>query len=87
MAKSIERNRSIALFTIRVLLGLIFFMQGFGKVFTWGVPNVYNNVFAAYEETFLPIVLLKFIAYYTSYIELLGGFLLILGLVRDTVLY
>ena len=87
MAKSIERNRSIALFIIRVLLGLIFFMQGFGKVFTWGISNVYNNAFAVYEESFLPVFLLKFVVYYTSYIELIGGVLLILGLVRDTVLY
>lgn len=80
-------NRTIALFFIRVLLGLIFFMQGFGKVFTWGVEGVYQNAFLSFEETFLPEFLLKFTAYYTSYIELIGGFLLLIGLFRSYALY
>ena len=66
----------------RLLLGIIFLMQGFGKVFTWGVSNVYNNGFKAYEETFLPSFLIKFTAYFTSYGELICGLLLILGLFR-----
>ena len=66
----------------RLLLGLIFLMQGYGKVFTWGVSNVYNNGFKAYEETFLPSFLIKFTAYFTSYGEFICGLLLILGLFR-----
>lgn len=66
----------------RLLLGIIFLMQGFGKVFKWGVSNVYNNGFKAYEETFLPDFLLKFTAYFTSYGELICGLLLVLGLFR-----
>ncbi|NER14276.1 DoxX family membrane protein [Leptobacterium flavescens] len=66
----------------RLLLGVIFLMQGYGKVFTWGVSNVYNNGFKAYEETFLPGFLVKFTAYFTSYGELICGLLLILGLFR-----
>lgn len=66
----------------RLLLGIIFLMQGFGKVFTWGVSNLYENGFKGYEATFLPVFILKFTAYFTSYGELIGGLLLVLGLFR-----
>lgn len=80
-------NRSVLLFTIRVILGLIFLMAGYGKIFTWGMDNVYNSSFASFDKTFLPEFLLKFTAYYTSYIELLAGLLLIVGFKRDYALY
>jgi len=35
----------MAVLVIRLILGFIFLMQGFGKVFTWGVENVYNMDF------------------------------------------
>ena len=66
----------------RLLLGLIFFWQGFGKVFSIGISNLYENGFKAYEDTFLPSFLVRFTAYFTSYGELIFGFLLVLGLFR-----
>jgi len=80
-------NKRIALLTIRLLLGFIFFFQGFGKIFKFGVDNVYNNFFAKTYEGILPDFLLQGTAYYTSYIEFLGGLLLIIGLKRDYTLY
>lgn len=80
-------NKKIALLTIRLLLGFIFFFQGFGKLFKFGVDNVYNNFFAKTYEGILPDFLLYGTAYYTSYIEFLGGILLIIGLKRDYTLY
>lgn len=71
---------------IRTLLGIIFFMQGFGKVFTWGVPKVYDMFFKPFDQTILPHWVVEFAAYYTSYIELIGGLLLILGLFRRIML-
>jgi uncharacterized membrane protein YphA (DoxX/SURF4 family) len=65
------------------MLGLIFLMQGYGKVFTWGVEGVYQNAFAGFEKPWIPVFLLKFTAYFTSYAELLGGLLLVLGLFRQ----
>ena len=86
-ASKVPLNYTAAVFFTRVLLGLIFFMQGFGKVFTWGVEGVYQNAFQSFETTFLPVFLLKLTAYYTSYVELVGGFLLIIGLFRNYALY
>ncbi|MBL4586003.1 MAG: DoxX family membrane protein [Flavobacteriales bacterium] len=81
-------NRSIAILIIRLILGLIFLMQGFGKVFTWGVENVYNaDFFYGTYEGLLPDFVIHATAYYTSYIELIGGLLLILGLKTNYAIY
>lgn len=80
-------NKKVALLTIRLLLGFIFFFQGFGKIFKFGVDNVYNNFFAKTYEGILPEFLLQGTAYYTSYVEFLGGLLLIIGFKRDYTLY
>lgn len=84
----ISLNKAVAAFTVRVLLGLIFLMQGFGKVFTWGMENVYNKDF--FHGTFkdlLPDFVIYATAYYTSYIELIGGLLLVIGFKTNYALY
>lgn len=81
------RNQQIAVLTIRLLLGFIVFFQGFGKVFTFGLDNVYKNFFQASYSELLPDFLLLFTSYYTSLVELIGGFLLIIGFKRDYTLY
>lgn len=83
-----DRNRSIALLTLRLILGFIFLMQGYGKVFSWGVENLYQMEFfyGTYKDM-LPAWMIKSTAYYTSYVELIGGLLLVLGLWRDYALY
>lgn len=80
------KNTTIGLFFVRMLLGIIFLMQGFGKVFTFGIENVYQQFFTSYTE-FLPEFLVKITAYFTSYAELIGGVFLILGLFRNYVYY
>ena len=81
-------NRTIAVLLTRLLLGLIFFLQGFGKVFTWGVENVYQmDYFHETYKNLLPDYITYPTAYYTSYVELIGGFLLVLGFKRDYALY
>jgi putative oxidoreductase len=82
-----QRNRQVALLTLRLLLGFIFFFQGFGKVFKLGLDVVYSNFFQASYSEILPDFLLLFTTYYTSYVELIGGFLLIIGFKRDIALY
>lgn len=82
MTNKYNVEQAAGLFFIWVLLGIIFFMQGYGKVFTWGIEGVYASVFQSYETTFLPQWLIYFSAYYTSFIELLGGALLLLGFFR-----
>ena len=79
--------RAAGLFFIRALLGIIFLMQGLGKVFTFGVSNLYGMFFKDFEKTFLPKWLIWATAYYTSYVELICGFTLIIGLFKKYTLY
>ena len=88
MLKSVNLNKQVAVLTIRLILGFIFLMQGFGKVFTWGVEKVYNmGYFYGTYKDLLPDFVIHATAYYTSYIELIGGLFLILGLKTNYVLY
>ena len=77
-----KTSRATAVLFARALLGIIFMMQGHGKIFTLTVPKVYAMFFRDFEKTFLPKWLIWGTAYYTSYVELICGFLLIIGLFR-----
>jgi len=83
-----QTNHQVAALTTRLILGFIFFLQGFGKVFKIGVHNLYNMPF--FKEAYtglLPDFVTLATAYYTSFTELIAGLLLILGLKRDWALY
>jgi len=80
-------TRTFGMFFLRTLLGVIVLMQGWGKVFTWGLPKVYDMWFKDFEKTFLPKWLIWSAAYYTSYVELIAGILLITGLFKKIALY
>jgi len=80
-------ERAAGLLFIRALLGIIFLMQGFGKVFSIGVGNLYGMFFKDFEKTFLPSWVIWFTAFYTSYVEMICGLLLIVGLFRKYAMY
>lgn len=82
-----QRNRKVAVVSIRLILGFIFFFQGFGKIFKFGLDAVYQNFFFATYKDILPEFLISSTVYYTSYIEFIGGLLLIIGFKRDLTLY
>lgn len=83
----VNLNRTIGILTMRLILGLIFFWQGYGKVFKFGIDNVYNNFFKKTYEELLPDFIVLGTAYFTSFAELIAGFLLVIGLGRDWALY
>lgn len=76
-----------ATFLARLFLGCLFFFQGYDAVMKVGAKNVSR----AYEYDFASKGIPKFItvcaAWFTSYTELLGGLLLILGLFEYPALY
>lgn len=83
-----SKNKIAAYFFSRVLLGFIFLMQGFGKVFTWGIDNFMRmDFFYKPYKDILPDFIIFGTAYYTSYIELIGGALLVLGYKTNWALY
>ena len=82
-----ELNRSIALLLMRVVLGILFFFQAYDKIFKLGIENVINTFRQALSGTFLKGRLLDSVVYISSYLEMIGGAMLIAGLWRDQVLY
>jgi len=85
--EQVNLNKSIAILTLRLILGFIFFLQGFHKVFDWGVENLYRDLFYTTYMDLLPEFLIHATAYYTSYIELIAGILVLIGFKRDYALY
>ena len=79
-------NETIAVFIARVILGILFFAQGYDKVFKVKLPGVIATFRQPMEAKQVPNGLLSLAAYYTSYIELAGGLLLIIGLAKTFVL-
>jgi len=82
-----KTNQSVAVFTIRLVLGFLVLAQGFGKVFKFGVDAVYQNFFASTYKELLPDFLVIATAYYTSYVELIAGLMIVMGFKRDYALY
>ncbi len=74
------QNRSWAIFIARVVLGLIFFMAGFWKVFTLGpIEHAQRWFVGPYSETFLPVWSLWATGTVVPLVELSAGALLLVG--------
>ncbi len=80
-------NEIAAVFILRVFLGILFIAQGYDKVFKITIKGVYETFEVPMRPKKIPHFLLKLSAYLTSYIELIGGICLILGLFKFFVLY
>jgi putative oxidoreductase len=79
-------NEAIAVFIARVILGILFFAQGYDKIFKVKLSGVIATFRQPMESRNVPDGLLSIAAYYTSYAELIGGLLLIIGLAKTFVL-
>lgn len=73
-------DRSWALLFARLILGLIFFMAGWWKVFQLGPLEHARKYFLPFSETFLPVWSLWAVGVTVPFIELLAGALLIIGM-------
>jgi len=80
-------NYIIASFIVRVFLGILFFAQGFDKVFRLKVHSVIHAFEHPLEEHKMPAWIIKSAGVYTSYAELICGFLLLIGLMKSIALY
>lgn len=75
----VEYKNDLAFLLARVALGILFFMQGYDKVFGLGLQRTEQGIEAAMRGTRLPVSLIKIISVITSIVELGGGVLLIAG--------
>ncbi|MBI2271416.1 MAG: DoxX family protein [Bacteroidetes bacterium] len=80
-------DENVLVFTLRVILGLLFFFQGYDKVFKVKIPGVITFFRSELGSINVPDLVLKLSTYYTSYIEFLCGALLIVGLFTKYALY
>ncbi len=83
----IHSREVVAMFTARVFLGFLFFFQGFDAVFRIKVKEVFHTIEQPLLEKGLPKFFITLGAYYTSYTNLICGFLLIIGFVKYYALY
>ena len=65
---------------IRLFTGILFFFQGYDKIFKLKINGVVNNFLEEAEHAHIHKPLVTAISCCTSFIELIGGFLLIIGL-------
>lgn len=77
---SLAYQRGWALLFARLVLGLIFFMAGIGKVFQLGPVEHARKYFIPFADTFLPLWSLWLVGVVIPFVELVAGGLLILGL-------
>jgi uncharacterized membrane protein YphA (DoxX/SURF4 family) len=80
-------GRGWALLFARLVLGLIFFMAGFWKVFQLGPLQHARKYFLPFADTFLPVWSLWAVGVAIPFVELIAGALVILGLrVREALI-
>jgi len=87
METGIIDKEAMAMFIARVFLGMLFFFQGADAVFKIKIKGVLEEIQQPLADKGVPAFLIAAGAYYTSYIELIGGFFLIIGFVKYYALY
>lgn len=76
-----------AVLVARIFLGLLFFLQGYDKVFRLKVNQVIQTIHTPLEVKGVPNFFSVIGAYFTSYTELICGALLIIGFAKYYCLY
>lgn len=84
---STEGGYGYAYLVVRIILGILFFFQGYDKVFRIGLANTALHVKEEYKERSLPLWFIHFSVWISSLIELLCGLLLVVGLFQDIALF
>lgn len=77
----------VLVFILRIILGILFFFQGFDKVFNVKISGVIDFFRQESRHKNWPGWMLNSSAYFTSYAEMIGGALLIAGLFKTFALY
>jgi putative oxidoreductase len=80
-------HQTVLSFLLRVILGILFFFQGYDKVFQIKMKGVIDSFKRQLGYKKIPNFLVVSSAWFTSYVELLCGGLLILGLFKTYALY
>lgn len=76
----LEYKLQFAEFIIRLFVGILFFTQGYDKVFNIKIMGVVDNFLADAEHLHIHKPMVTLFTYITSFVEFIGGFLLLIGL-------
>jgi uncharacterized membrane protein YphA (DoxX/SURF4 family) len=82
MRTILSNHEIVAVFIVRVFLGLLFFFQGYDALFRVGLRNVITTFHPSFESRRIPHSLTAMGVGFTSLIQLIGGFLLIIGFIK-----
>jgi len=80
-------NESIVILVLRVILGVMFFLQGYDKIFKLGMQKVIESYEHELGHVKIPNFIIVPSAFYTSFVEFIGGLMLILGLYSKYALF
>lgn len=69
-------------FMLRFIAGALFFFQAYDKLFRIGLVGTADTVTELYREIGVPLWFVRFSVGVSTYIELIGGVLLLLGLFK-----
>jgi uncharacterized membrane protein YphA (DoxX/SURF4 family) len=78
-----EIGKSIAIMTARIILGLLFLFQGYDKIFKVGIGQVSNAINNGFGNGLIPSWLVNVTAFISSWIELIAGGMMILGIFKS----
>lgn len=82
-----EFNQIFVAAFVRILAGVLFLFQGYDKIFNIGIQATRDTIENSLTRKRIPTILVSFIVTYTSWIELIGGVLLIAGLFTYPAIY
>jgi uncharacterized membrane protein YphA (DoxX/SURF4 family) len=83
----IQHHEIFTAFILRVFLGILFFAQGYDKVFRIKISGVVQTFEHPLIVRHMPRWILVLSACFTSFVEMICGFMLILGFVKYYALY
>ncbi|MDQ3110606.1 MAG: DoxX family protein [Bacteroidota bacterium] len=75
----LQYKADIALLFMRIILGILFLMQGYDKVFGLGLKKTEEGIEFAMRGKKLPGSIIKTVTVISSFVELFGGIMLIAG--------
>lgn len=80
-------QEAFLVFILRVILGILFFFQGYDKIFRVKMTGVIEFFHLEMQRHKVPSFVLVFAAYFTSLVEFVGGALLIVGALKTWAYY
>jgi putative oxidoreductase len=75
-------NQSVAVLIARIFLGVLFLIQGYDKIFRIKIEKVTQTFKYEIDIKWVPDFVYSIIAFFSSYIEFIGGFMLLFGFMK-----